>query len=56
VDADDLLDKHTAARLCEVCLRTFWSRVKEGAYPKPLPGWPARWKRSDLEAALAKDG
>ena len=48
-----LLSDHTAAALLGISRATFWRRVKDGTFPRPVKiGGATRWRRADLLAAV----
>ena len=48
-----LLNDATAADWLGISRATFWRRVKDGTFPKPIRiGGATRWRRDELLAAL----
>lgn len=50
-----LLTAEEAARLLAISRSVFYSRVRDGKLPGPIPlgGNVARWRRADLESYVA---
>jgi len=50
-----LISDHTAAALLGMSRATFWRRVKDSTFPKPVRiAGVTRWKRDDLMAAIER--
>lgn len=48
-----LMADHTAAAFLGISRATFWRRVADGTFPKPIKiGGATRWRRSDLIDAI----
>ena len=50
-----LLSDNSAASLLGISRATFWRRVADGTFPKPLKiGGVTRWRRDELLAAIER--
>ena len=48
-----LLSDHSAAAMLGISRATFWRRVNDGTFPKPVKfGGVTRWRRADLLRAV----
>lgn len=48
-----LLSDHTASALLGISRASFWRRVADGTFPKPIKiGGATRWRRSELIEAI----
>jgi predicted DNA-binding transcriptional regulator AlpA len=52
---DPLIRGRDCAALLGASTSTFWRRVADGTFPKPIKiGGMSRWRRSEIEAVLAR--
>lgn len=52
---DPLIRDREAARIIGASVSTFWRRVQDGVFPRPIKiGGMSRWRLSDIEAVIAK--
>lgn len=52
---DQLISVREGTELLQISTSTWWRQVKSGVIPKPIKiGRVCRWRRSDIEAVIAK--
>lgn len=52
---DPLIRDRAAAQMIGASVSTFWRRVQEGVFPRPIKiGGTSRWRRSDIEAVIER--
>jgi predicted DNA-binding transcriptional regulator AlpA len=55
ITVDPLIRVVEGAALLDCSKATFWRRVADGTIPPPIKiGGMSRWRRSDIEAVIAK--